>query len=342
MSAAEIKDPRTRTVGRRCFIAHRILQAAAFAGLAVSIIFYLSQWSSLPDEPGIHFDSKGFDVYASKIYGFYPHLIILAVLAVNAVVSWLIISGRVRLGMKVTERGSELIIGAAVIALDLTALTVTVFFMFWSWCVAVQTPLQVFLGDFVFTGIGSVIVIAVGFQIITAGRYRLPSENEEPDGDDKNGRVLRFLLTGSTRKKEPGKYHVLFRTASWLILGMMLFIVAFTVERLPHNDIADNYHGLAYFANFDEYLPKWLVFLPFIVAVPFAVLFEVIGIVAKKKNALPLMVLADRLKLIFAVFGSYCAMVLDTEGALSVAFFAIFGVLCVLALAVYFRERSSR
>ena len=75
--------------------------------LLASLVYYLTRWNDLPDDPGIHFDGNGnFDVYASKFYGFYPHVVGGLISAVLAAAVHL--AGKVNAGLKITEKGDRL------------------------------------------------------------------------------------------------------------------------------------------------------------------------------------------------------------------------------------------
>ena len=325
-------------MNRRSVLIHRFIQALCILGLIGSIGFYLSKWSTLPAEPGIHFDASGnFDVHASKIYGFYPHLITLISLIGNIIASEIIIRDKLKLGLRVTETGRKIIICSLVYGLDIIHLLITVYFMMWSYSVSQQSSFPVARGSLLLIFFNMVPLVAL-FQIIVYNIFKIRTKKKYTK-KEKLIRMVRFIITGDPDNSEEGKHHVLFRVISWLTVAMILFIVAFTLERLPSNDLADNYHGLAYFKNADAYLPKWLVFLPYIITVPFMVLFEIAGIRSEKKKSLHAMVLADRLKLIFAVWGSWWEMVLDTEEKISKESVIIFLVLCTVSVVRYFLSK---
>ncbi|MBR6873807.1 MAG: hypothetical protein IKN17_09915 [Ruminococcus sp.] len=323
---------------------HRILQALCLLCLAGSMVFYLTRWGSLPEQPGIHFAPDGsFDVYASKVYGFYPHLIMLITIVINIVVTWLVGKEKLKLGLKVDDRGKNIILSSIVIVLDIVALLVCGCFAVWSYSVSVQEPLSMkLMSMLLYAAFGAAIAGGI-FQCVVNARHRLRPETEEDlsPGERKKQR-LRFILTGRSSRTDPALFHGLSRAVSWLAAGIMLFMTAFVLERLPSGDVADEYHGLAYFANLDGYYAKWLVFLPLIAAVPFMALFEVMGIRAKKKGTVPAMLLADRLKLIFAGFGCWWELVLIHEREIGVVSVGLFLVLCAGAAVLYYRGRRDK
>ena len=325
-------------MGKKALLLHRFLQLLCIGELVWQFVFYLSRWSSLPEQPGIHFAHGGnFDVYASRIYGFYPHLMSLITLTANLLLTWVVRNEKLRLGLKVNERGKRLIIGSIVIVLDLVAAAVELCFCLWVYAVSTQDPAAMDKGPGYVLSAALIITLAgVIFQCIVNAVCREKSpEDESLTPEEKRKRRFRFLLTGNAEKAEPAKHHALFRAASWIIVGIMLMILAFVIERLPKDDIADNYHGLAYFANLGDYYAKWLVFLPFIVMVPFMALFEVIGIVSHKKGKAQLTALADRLKLIFAVFGAWWEIHLGSELPIGIVSVTAFAVLCIGSAVSY-------
>ena len=332
-------------MNRKAAVPHRILQALCLAGFVWQFVFYLAHWSSLPDEPGIHFASDGsFDVYASKIYGFYPHLITLIVIIADLVLTWVVGKEKLKLGLKVSEKGKQLIIGSMVIVLDLVALCIELCFCLWVYAVSTQEPAVMDKAPgYVLIAAGCIALAGVAFQCtVNAVCREKPAEAENISSGEKRMRRLRFLLTGNAERSEPAKHHNLIRIVSWIAVGIITFITAFGLERLPKDDLADKYHGLAYFANFGDYYAKWLVFLPLIIMVPFMALFEFIGIRSKKKDRQQLMILADRLKLIFAVFGSWWELQLISELPIGTVSVSIFAALCIGSFVLHFMEKRGK
>ena len=324
---------------------HRILTGVCWCCLVWEFVFYLAHWSSLPEEPGIHFAPDGtFDVYASKIYGFYPHLISLAVLAVQFAATFVIGREKLKLGLKVNEKGRRLILGSLVVTLDLVALAVLLCFCCWTFAVSTQdqnimgsVPGYILKAGLIAAFAGAVFQCSV--NAVCKDKDKAGAEEDlSPAG--KRKRRLRFLLTGSAEGTDPAMFHRLSRICSWISVAILTGICLFVLERLPSGDVADEYHGLAWFENAGEYLAKWLVFLPYIVTVPFMVLFEAVGIFTKKSGDRPLMLLADRLKLIFAVFAGWWEIVLCSEKAIGAVSVSIFGVLCAFSVISYFIGRK--
>ena len=324
---------------------HRVLAAAGIAALVWQFVFYLMHWGTLPEEPGIHFGraqgSTVFDVYASKMYGFYPHLITVITLAANLAVTTVISREKLKLGLKVREKGKRLITESIVITLDIMTLSTAGFFCCWTAAVSVQdAAVMRYSGLPMYWGI-TLVFAAVIFQLIVHAVYKeRPAETENLSPEEKRKRRIRFLLTGSTSKIDSGMFHRLSRAVSWIIISGLTLIGLFCLERLPKDDIADEHHGKAWFANVGEYCDKWLVFLPFIIAVPVMLLCEAGSVIAGRKGRKALAGLFDSIKLILAVLSGWCEVMLFSEQALHPAEFCICGGLCLAAAVRYLLRRK--
>ncbi|MBR4555652.1 MAG: hypothetical protein IKO27_08700 [Ruminococcus sp.] len=330
-------------MSRKAVWIHRIMLAVLWLSFVWEFVFYFAHWSTLPEEFGIHFgpDHK-FDVNASRIYGFYPHLISFAVLAVNFVITRIIIKGKLKLGLRIKEKGRRLITESIVITLDLAALFIIGYFCLWVYSVSTQdtAAMEKFSGKVVSAALNFALAGAV-FQIIVNAVYREKSgEEEDLSPQEKRKRRVRFLLTGRSGNGDGAMFHRLSRIVSWIIVGMLTVIGLFILERLPSNDIADLHHGKAWFENPGGYYDKWMVFLPFIVFAPVMLVFEVISVRAGKKGRGALVVLCDRLKLIFAVFGGWFELKLLSEQGIKLIEFIIFAAVCVIAVVRYFFDRK--
>ena len=327
-------------MSRKAKIIHRIIAAAGWLCLVWQFAFYLAHWSSLPEEPGIHFGraqhSAVFDVYASKIYGFYPHLITLVTLAVNLIVTRIIGREKLKLGLKVREKGKRLITESIVITLDITALSTAGFFCCWTAAVSVQDADVMRYSDLpMYWGI-TLVFAAVIFQLIAHAVYKeRPAEDESLSPEEKRKRRLRFLLTGSSSEPDSGMRHRLSLAVSWIIISGLTAIGLFVLERLPSGDIADEHHGQAWFANVEAYCDKWLVFLPFIIAVPIMLLSEPFSVRAGRRGNKALVKLFDRIRLILALCAGWCEIMLFSEKAIHPAVFCISGALLAGAVISY-------
>ena len=329
---------------KKAMLTDAVLKAVGFGAIIWQFVYYIIHMGSLPEEPGIHFAANGeFDVYASKIYGFYPHIITLIALAVDIVVTVVIAKGKLKLGLKVSENGSRLITSSIVVTLDLITLSVVGCFCCWVYAVSRQD--QGIMGKYpgIILSIGIFAVLAgVIFQCAVSAVCREKTEDEKDfSPEEKRKRRIRFLLTGSSGNADKELSHRLSRIAGWLTVAVLTGIILFSLERLPSDDIADLHHGQAFFANFGDYYPKWLVFLPYIIAVPIMALCEIISVGANKKGRAALVTLCDRIKLLLAVFSSWWEMILVNEQPIGFVSVILFAVLCITDFIRYHFEKTA-
>lgn len=329
---------------KKALTVHRVIAGLCWLCLVWQLVFYLVHWGSLPEEPGIHFAPDGtFDVCASKVYGFYPHLISLIVLAVHLVVSLVISREKLKLGLKVSEKGKRLFLGSLLMTVDLVVLSVMLCECCWVFAVSTQNENIMGKVPGMILTAGLIIAFAgIVFQCIVCAVFKEKHEAEEElSPAEKRKRRLRFLLTGRTEKADSAMFHRLSRICSWISVAMLTGIILFCLERLPLGDVADEHHGLAWFENVGEYLPKWLVFLPYIAAVPLMAVLEAVDIFTGKSKNQPLMQLCDSLKLILAVFSGWWEMLIISEIAVGMASVSIFAALCLISVIRYFIARRS-
>ena len=321
---------------------HWVLLALGWLGLVWEFVFFLLHWSSLPEKPGIHFTPEGeFDVYAEKFYGFYPHLITTVTLVVIFAATEVIRREKLKLGLKISEKGKRLFLSSLVITLDIAALMITVIGCLWVYAVSVQEPSVMDTPPSVVLQTGIYVLFAgVMFQLAVNWKYKEKPQEADLSDEEKRRRRLRFLLTGSTGNLNSGVFHRLSRYVSWIIVVMLTGIFLFCLERLPKDDIADEHHGKAWFENLGGYYDKWLVFLPFIVSVPIMLILELLSVRAVKKGNAGPALLFDRLKLLLAVFSGWWMLMLNSElsvGAVSVILYAALTAGCIIS---YFTSRK--
>ncbi len=159
-------------MSKKVQIFHRIFIITSIAFLLLSLVFYLIRWNSLPDEPGVHFGSDcQFDVYGSKFYGFYPHL----VGAVFTAGFWFAggFVGKKNTGLHVDETGERRIKNELCVTLDIIMLLQALFFSYWSLCVSLQQPL-----NNIIAGISAPVLFGTGLagfiiQTVTYIRHRI-------------------------------------------------------------------------------------------------------------------------------------------------------------------------
>ena len=295
---------------------HRIMIFICIAVTAGGLVYYLTKWSSLPELAGIHFGpDKKFDVYASRVFGFYPHLMSSITIGITAFAGWL--TGRKSTGLNISEKGERILKAEIMLTLDVIALMITLTFLEWTMAVSHQRA----LGSIVLLLISTAFIaggVGIVAEIITAIKFRKKKE----------------------AKKDTGVFHRSCRTAAWLLTVFYLFVLAFCWERIPNDDLADRYHGLAYFANFDTYLAKWLLLVPSAVVTAILAVLEVIGSRAKKRGNEALVRFTDRLKLINGLFFFWWNILLISEAPLGIISAAVYAALCVLCAVLYLRKRN--
>lgn len=138
----------------------------------------LITWENLPDTIGVHFSPSGsFDVYNTKLYAFYPHIVSLVTLLMSAVFTRL--TGRLKLGLSLNKKGTELIRAALILLLDIINASVCLMFsLIWNNCVICRYPLNtlypVVIFNFMF---GSMLAFIVGAIVISV-RFKEPKNNK--------------------------------------------------------------------------------------------------------------------------------------------------------------------
>ncbi len=333
-------------MNKKARVIHRILFCIGWLMLVWQLVFFLAHWSSLPDEAGIHFAPDGsFDVYASGVYGFYPHIISLIILSVDTAAAFVVGREKLKLGLKVSERGKEIIISSIVITLDIVANATTLILCFWTYAVSTQDDSFIMHEPptIVLRFLLLVVLAAVFFQCIANARYKeRPEQGENLTESEKRKRRLMFLLTGSSKNSDSGISHRLSRYVGWLIVVIITGICLFLLERLPINDLADEHHGKAWFENLGGYYDKWLVFLPVIIAVPFMAVCEAVSVRACRKGNDALMRLCDRMKLLLALFTGYWMLENIYEIAIGPVSLIVFAVLTAFIILCYVLEKRRK
>ena len=266
-------------------IVHFALICAAWLIVAGSLVLFLSKWDSLPERVGIHFAADGnFDVYAEKGYGFYPH-IVSTVLIAGCAFAGAFAAGK-KTGLNITEKGERLFRIELCVTVDVIAVLIGVWALMWTMSVSTQTPLDP-------AAMGTLISV-----MLIAGAVGIAAE------------IITVIVCRTDRKrsgndaKKAALQHRMHRLASWMLAGAELLVTVLIWERLPDSDPTGFYHmnGLAYFADFGVYLPKWLLLAPFILTAMILTVLEIIGHKAESADKTALVVFTDRLKLINAVF----------------------------------------
>ncbi len=121
---------------RKSDIFHRITLALTAVMYAVSLVWFLASYKGLDDEIGIHFDPHGFDVFASKKFGFYPFAAGGILTFLFQLFRWL--SAKLKRSPKITEEGNEKYRALIRVFADGFTLLVAVFFFSWNASVITQ------------------------------------------------------------------------------------------------------------------------------------------------------------------------------------------------------------
>lgn len=307
-------------MNKKISVIHHILFFFSIFLLAASLVFYLSKWSSYPEEIGIHFAPDGqYDVIASKFYGFYPHV------AGGIAIAGLTFSGYLihhkKTGLSVSEKGEQLFKTELCLTLDCLSVLLSIFFSFWSRTVSLQIPLDAnFMGNLVSIML-IVSVFGIVSEIVTYQKYKIRKQTAEKSGVS----------------------HRLCRLIPWMLTAAGILILLVSWERLPHGEEFENnpdYYGLVYFANFNAFLVKSLLLIPYIVNSILLVILEIFSVKAVKAQKTALISLTDRLKLVIGIFFFWWNFLLVQELPVGIMSSVLFFCLCILFLILYFKSKK--
>jgi len=295
---------------------HRILYAINVLIWLGSVGFFISKWSTLPSDIGIHFGADGdFDVVAAKVFGFYPHVIGLIVLA-GMTVAFIVVRKR-KTGLKITDKGEAIFKSELIITLEFFLMYCMALVAVWTRSVSLQVPIaQSFVGNISLI-ILAVLAVGIVSEVITCIIHR-----------DK-----------SAEKKDSTLLHRLARLIAWLLTFGGVWMLAESWVRHPADEkyyFDPDYYGLAYFANLDRFLDKRWLIIPQMITVVVLIVIEVISVRAMKSQKRALVKLTDDLKLFSGIFFFICNMTLCVEQKIGVGFVAFFAILYTIAFILYF------
>ncbi len=300
---------------------HRILYAINVLIWLGSVGFFLSKWSILPRDIGIHFGGNGdFDVVAAKVFGFYPHVIGLIVLA-GMTVAFLVVRKR-KTGLKITEKGETIFKSELIITLELFLMYCMALVAVWTRSVSLQVPIdQGFVGNLSLIML-TVVGVGAAAEVITCCIHR-----------DK-----------SAEKKDSMLSHRLARLIAWLLTFGGFWMLAESWVRHPADEkfyFDPDYYGLAYFANLDRFLDKHWLIVPQVMVVVILIVLEVISLRAVKSQKKALVKLTDDLKLFSGIFFFISNLTLCAEQRIGMGFVIFFAIFYVIAFILYFvRKRK--
>lgn len=294
---------------------HRIIFAANILIWLGCVLFYLMKWSSLPAEIGIHFGANGdFDVIASKVYGFYPH-IIGGLITVGLAVAFHIIPNK-GIGLKMKGRGEAIFRAELLFTLDVLHTMCLVVFAFWTRSVSLQVALPLHSIGNVISVFLLIIAVGIAAQIVTYIVFR----------EKKKGTEQAALA------------HRLSRLIAWLVTFGGIWMLIEVLPRLPGDEklyYDPDYYGLAYFANLDKYLDKRYLIIPHIIIVLLLVVLEIISVKATRANNKPLIMLTDDLKVFSGLFFFFTNMTLCSELRIKPAFLGFFAALYMISFVLF-------
>lgn len=129
-------------MGRIIKTIHIALTGISWGIFIMSLIRIVVVWNSLPDRIGVHFADNGeFDVIGSKIGAGYPYLVSIIALVFCEISA--LLSKKIKMGMKISEKGDIQIRTALGMLLDIFKLGFSFFFsVVWADCVIRQHPLN--------------------------------------------------------------------------------------------------------------------------------------------------------------------------------------------------------
>ncbi len=112
-----------------------------FVILFIAMIWFLAVLGKLPDTMGVHFAPDGnFDVYASKMYGFYPFAVGFGTMIIFLLFEK--ISAKIKTGVKVTEKGEHILRALLRIYSRFIIWIISLLFTRWAYSVITQTPIN--------------------------------------------------------------------------------------------------------------------------------------------------------------------------------------------------------
>lgn len=301
---------------------HCILFSANIIVLVASLVFYLIKWHELPAEIGMHFDSDGnYDVIASKLYGFYPHLIGGSIISGFAFADHLIV--KKHSGLQISETGEMLFKSGLLLTLDFFALMWSIYFSLWSYAVSLQQPLNTRLIGCILSVLSVPVLVGIIILLIIVQKYKIKNVNS--------------TVTELMRR--------MCRLTAWLLTGSGICIMIACWGRYPTDPayfFDPAYQGLAYFANFDSYLDKRLLLIPHALIIILLILLELISAKAVMADRRRLILLTDKFKLICGVFFFWWNLMLDSENRIGIVSVGMFVSICAALFATYAIQCSKR
>ena len=162
---------------------HRAVTIIIWLAVVINAVWFAVSYHSLPEQIGCHFGPDGeFDVFAERIYGAYPYVVCLIICGFCQIAG--LLTGKVRLGMKITERGTKIIEEGFRFLLDILKLTIAGFYgCVWSDCVirqhALNTKIGAALAFVILLGFPAFFIFVVATYIISKIKYIKQKKEEK-------------------------------------------------------------------------------------------------------------------------------------------------------------------
>ncbi|MBR1739435.1 MAG: hypothetical protein IJ737_03995 [Ruminococcus sp.] len=313
---------------KKVLFIHRLLYLIAVLPLCATFFYYLCKWNSLPSQTGIHFDSEGnFDVVASRIFGFYPHLIGgIIIIGISFAIHLI---KKKSTGLKLDEKGEGLFKTELLLTLDFFLIMWTSYFTLWSISVSEQIPLPKNILGELLNAVSCLLSLGIAAMVVTYNRHKMKEEKKKWS-----------LLENRFSPLE----HRLCRIVSWLLaVGGVLTLIE-VWGRLPGGDryYDPDYDGLAYFANLGAYLDKRLLIIPSALIFVFLTVMEILGTRALKREDILRASLIDGIKLPTAVFTFAANIILLTEMKIGIVFVILYAIFIFVPVFKYFYSRRKK
>ncbi len=125
---------------------HTVVSVVIWLAVIANAAWFAVSYHSLPGQIGCHFGPDGeFDVIAERFYGAYPYVVCLVICGACEIAR--LLTGKLRLGMKITERGTRIIEEGFRFFLDILKIMIVGFYgCMWSECVIHQHGINVKIG----------------------------------------------------------------------------------------------------------------------------------------------------------------------------------------------------
>ena len=229
--------------------AYRIIHLAAniiaFGLLGAFLIYFLFSFGSLPDTVGVHFDPQGEpDVFASKLFGFYPFAAGFGLLGIFSLLTFAVNKIK-NPGFSLSDKGNRILRCVITLLLDLLKLIWAGFFSVWTYCVVHEIGMSAF---FTLTDLRNLLFLLLIPLIAVAAGINDASKWEKA-----------YLADAEGFRKKKRTVHIAINAAAFGALAVMLVYMLIMYGGLPER-IGVHFGGDG---SFDVIDSKLLGFYPF-------------------------------------------------------------------------------